>query len=394
MTNICFYLHAHQPLRLRQFSIFDIGNNYSYFDQGRNKHYLERVINKSYLPTNRLFLKLINETQGQFKLALSLSGVLLEQLEESAPEVLKSFKQLVDTGACELVTETYYHSLASYFSQEEFKAQVSLQTNKLRCLFGVKPKIFRNTELLYFNNLAQIIYDLGYKGVLIEGADKILKGRDPNVLYSAKPTPELKLILKNYSLSDDIAFRFSNHDWKEFPLTPDKFLNWIKAASRNERSSINLFMDYETFGEHQWEETGIFNFFENFIQNANQDPDLRFLLPNEIISMNNSAQEELNIQEPLTWADTERDLSAWLGNELQKEAAHTLYGLEGKIRKAKDKNLLAQWRHLQTSDHFYYMCTKWFNDGDVHKYFNSYDSPYDAYINYMNVLRDLEAKLS
>jgi len=390
MLSICLYLHAHQPLRLKKLSLFDIGNNHQdYFDQERNKKYLERIAKKSYLPANDLFLDLINKTQGQFKISFSVSGVLLEQLEENEPKVIKSFQKLSKTKNCEFITETYYHSLASYFSEEEFKKQVDLQTKKIKQLFSYHPQIFRNTEFLYFNNLAQIIYDLGYKATLIEGADKILMGRRPNIVYRAKYVPGLKLILKNYPLSDDIAFRFSNHDWQEFPLTADKFLSWIKA---DQEGLINLFMDYETFGEHQWVETGIFKFFEDFVIKASNDPEIQFVLPNEII-MAERAEEALDIKEPLTWADTERDLSAWLGNSLQKEAAYSLYALENKIKKTKDADLLRKWRYLQISDHFYYMCTKWFNDGDVHKYFNPYDSPYDAYINYMNALRNLETRI-
>ncbi len=390
MINICLYLHAHQPLRLRKFSLFDIGNSHQdYFDQKRNKKYLGRIAKKSYLPANKLFLDLINKTQSRFKISFSLSGVLLEQLEENAPKVIKSFQKLAKTKSCEFITETYYHSLASYFSEKEFKNQIYLQTKKIKQLFSYRPQIFRNTELLYFNNLAQIIYDLGYKAVLIEGADKILMGRRPNVVYRAKYVPELKLILKNYLLSDDIAFRFSNHDWQEFPLTADKFLSWVKTG---QQGLVNLFMDYETLGEHQWAETGIFKFLEDFITKADNDPEIQFVLPSEII-MSEITEDALDIREPLTWADTERDLSAWLGNQLQKEAAYFLYALETKIKKTRNADLLRQWRYLQISDHFYYMCTKWFNDGDVHKYFNPYDSPYDAYINYMNVLRDLETRI-
>jgi len=393
MTNICLYLHAHQPLRLRNFSIFDIGkNNVNYFDETRNKDYLQRVAGKSYLPANRMFLELIKKTYGKFRISFSISGVLLEQLEKHNPEIILSFQELAKTGFCDFLTETYYHSLSSFFSEEDFIKQVKLQGRKLKQLFGIRPEIFRNTELLYYNNLARIISDLGYKGILIEGADRILRNRSPNVLYCAKRVPELKLILKNYPLSDDIAFRFSTHAWREFPLTADKFLSWIKSTGAEKHSSINLFMDYETFGEHQWEETGIFEFFRDFVLKSCQDKDIGFLTVREIVARY-QPQEELDIVEPLTWADTERDLSAWLGNDLQKSAAYELYGLEKKIVKNKDKNLISLWRHLQTSDHFYYMCTKWFNDGDVHKYFNPYDSPYDAYINYMNILKDLESRI-
>jgi len=392
MTNICFYLHVHQPPRLKNFSIFNIGKNQNYFDKTTNNFYLNRIARKSYNPSSNLFLRLIKETKGEFKLALSLSGVLIEQLEITMPEVIESFNKIVRTGSCELIAETYYHSLASYFSQEEFEEQVRLQVKKLKKVFKFNPTVFRNTELLYFNNLAETIHELGFKAVLIEGADKILQGRLPNNLYSSKGVPGLKLLLKNYKLSDDIAFRFSDSGWKEFPLTSSKFIEWIKASSQGGQGLVNIFMDYETFGEHQWKETGIFNFFEDFVKKVCDSEDIRFLLPGEVVSKM-PAVDILDIDKPLTWADSERDLSAWIGNDLQKETIYDLYSLEREIKKTKNRRIINDWRNLQTSDHFYYMCTKWFNDGDVHKYFNHYDSPYDAYINYMNVLRDLKYKI-
>jgi alpha-amylase len=393
MINVCLYLHAHQPFRLKPFSIFDI-NYYketNYFDILENQKYLKRVIEKSYLPANDLFLKLIHKTQGKFKISFSLGGLLLEQLERYFPQVLKSFQDIYNTGSCELIAETYYHSLACYFSEKEFIEQNTLHKNILKKLFNAHPTIFRNTELLYYDKLAPLIYKLGYQGVLIEGADKILQGQSPNFVYNAYEIPELKLLLKNYRLSDDIAFRFSERNWKEFPLMVDKFLNWLENCEKNE-GIINLFMDYETFGEHQWQETGIFEFLEDLILKIAQREDFQFITPIEALNQNKSIGS-LHITEPLTWADTERDLSAWMGNELQQSALADLYNLEDKIAKKKDKQLLDAWRKLQTSDHFYYMCTKWFSDGDVHKYFNPYESPYESYINYMNVLRDLENRI-
>ncbi len=394
MVSICFYLHAHQPLRLKKFSLFNVGSKEKiYFDERQNKFHLQKAAQKSYLPASQLFLELIRKTKGKFKVSLSLSGVLLKQLEEHAPAALKGFQQLVKTGACELISETHYHTLASYFSEKEFRHQVLLHHRELKRLFGYNAKVFRNTELLYYDNLANIIYDLGYKGVLIEGADKALKGKPAGLVYSAKGIPALKLLSKHYRLSDDIAFRFSNRSWEEFPLTPDKYLSWVKAVGRSiPEGSVNIFMDYETFGEHQWQETGIFGFFKEFVLEASVDPEIEFLTPSMLITTKPTAGE-LSVKEPLTWADTERDLSAWLGNLMQREAANELYSLENKILKTRNKEIIHQWRHLQTSDHFYYMCTKWFSDGDVHKYFNPYESPYDAYINYMNVLRDLESKI-
>jgi alpha-amylase len=399
MANICLYLHAHQPFRLRKFSIFEIGKNIThanYFDDEINNRHLERVIFKSYVPTIDLFKDLIKKTNGEFRLGLSISGVLIEQFEKQNPEVIKLLKSLIDTGACELIGETHYHSLASYFSEKEFRLQIDMHKRKLRKVFNSIPKTFRNTELLYYNHLAPIILDMGYKGVLIEGADKVLMGRSPDFVYSAKNHNELKLLTKNYRLSDDIAFRFSDSHWEEYPLNASKFLSWIKSSLQNNGSddqTVNIFMDYETFGEHQWKETGIFDFLKTFVLEAISQG-IKFLTPGEVIQKNKLKTEELDIVEPLTWADTERDLSAWIGNDLQKDIAYRLYGLEKKVIASKNTYIINQWRQLQTSDHFYYVCTKWSNDGDVHKYFNPYNSPYDAYINYMNILRDLEFKLN
>lgn len=398
MPTICLYLHAHQPKRLREFSIFDIGKsselpNYDfYIDKEKNRSYLERIKKKSYLPANRLFLDLISETRNRFQISFSLSGVFLEQAEQEAPEVLRSFIKLADTGCCDFVPETYYHSLSSYFSLDEFKSQVKLQEKKIRQIFGGHAQVFRNTELLFYDNIADAISEMGYRGVFIEGAERVIGKKSPNFLYSCAKNPQLMLILKNYRLSDDIAFRFSDRNWQEFPLTAEKFIQWVKAADQGANSVINLFMDYETFGEHQWKETGIFQFFREFVLRA-VALGFEFVRPSALLEKKIPV-DSLSVSEPLTWADTERDLSAWLGNDLQREALNYLYSLEKKILKCRNKRLLETWRQLQTSDHFYYMCTKWFNDGDVHKYFNPYDTPYDAYINYMNILRDLEIRLN
>ncbi len=389
MPSICFYLHCHQPLRLRKFSVFDIGKNLAYFDERKNKEYLERVVKKSYLPTNEILLDLIKKTKGKFKVSFSITGLLLEQLEKDFPQVIKSFQNLVKTGSVELLSETYYHSLSFLFSKEEFKKQVKLQERKIKELFNLKPRVFRNTELMFNNEVASFVEGLGYKGILAEGWDNVLEWRSPNFLYQVKGAKKIKLLLKNYPLSDDIAFRFSTRDWKEWPLTADKFVCWI---NENQGQTVNLFMDYETFGEHQWPETGIFEFLKNFPWKILENPVNSFKTPSELIKSYKPAGE-LDIPDILTWADTERDLSAWLGNKMQKSALEKLYSLEKEILKTKNKKIINDWRKLQTADHFYYMCTKWFADGDVHKYFNPYDSPYDAFINFMNVFTDLELKI-
>jgi alpha-amylase len=327
----------------------------------------------------------------EFKISYSFSGVLLDQLEQYAPDVLESFQQLIDTGNVEILDETYYHSLAFLYSKTEFRDQVKLHKKKIKELFSYTPTVFRNTELIYNNELAAYIEKMGYKGILAEGADHILGWRSPNFVYTPKGTKKIKLLLKNYKLSDDIAFRFSNRDWREWPLTTGKFAQWVNAVNGN-GNTINLFMDYETFGEHQWATTGIFNFIKHLPHELMQHSDNKFSTPSEIIKEHKPVGE-LDIHHLVSWADMERDISAWLGNKMQQSAIQKTYMAEKIVKKLKSSALLSDWRKLQTSDHFYYMCTKWFNDGDVHKYFNPYDSPYDAFITYMNILTDFNKRL-
>lgn len=391
MPSVCFYLHAHQPSRLRQFSVFDIGNDKPYFDEEKNKSYLKRIVRKSYLPANKILLDLIKETKGEFKVSFSITGTLLEQLEEGFPEVIESFRDLVNTGSVELLSETYYHSLAYLYSKKEFKKQVALHKKKIKKLFGYTPEVFRNTELIFNNEMAKFVQEMGYKGILAEGVDRVLGWRSPNFLYRAKTAGKIKLLLRNYRLSDDISFRFSSRDWKEWPLTAEKFASWVNEVNGN-GESINLFMDYETLGEHQWEDTGIFNFLKAFPHKILEHPDNNFKTCSEIVSLYEPAGE-LDIHNIITWADTERDLSAWLGNKMQQRALEQIYLLEKDILESKDKKLIEDWRKLQTADHFYYMCTKWFADGDVHKYFNPYDNPYDCFISFMNIINDIKIRL-
>jgi len=364
--------------------VFDIGNNSDYFDDNKNKEILQKVANKCYLPANRLLLHLIQKYKGKFKIAFSITGVVAEQIEKYSPETLESFKQLADTGCVEFLSETYYHSLSFLFSKDEFKEQILMHKQLMKRLFNVEPSVFRNTELIYNNELANFVQGLGYKAILAEGADHVLGWRSPNFVYTPKTAEKLKLLLKNYKLSDDIAFRFGDRSWKEHPLTAVKFANWVTEVPGE---VVNLFMDYETFGEHQWEDSGIFNFLEHLPEEAFKKNNIGFATPSELIKLQSKA--ELDIHNFVSWADVERDLSAWMGNEIQNSALKQLFNLEKFIKSIGDKNLLADWRKLTTSDHFYYMCTKWFNDGDVHKYFNPYDSPYDAFIAFMNILNDM-----
>jgi alpha-amylase len=389
MPSVCFYFQVHQPFRLRHYTVFD--EDQRYFDTFKNKAICQKVANKCYLPTNRLILELIKRHEGRFKVAYSITGVLLEQLAEYAPEVMSTFDALARTGCVEFLAETYYHSLSFLYSRNEFKEQIFKHMDTVEKLFGQRPKVFRNTELIYSNDLAAAIEEMGiFDGVITEGADRILGGRSPNFLYKPPKEGKIKLLLKNYALSDDIAFRFSNRDWKEWPLMAGKFSQWVNRVNGN-GYVVNLFMDYETFGEHQWEDTGIFNFMRHLPDEIMKHPDNNFKTPSEAIAAY-PATDVINVPELISWADMERDLSAWLGNAMQSNALHELYRMEHKIKKASDNSLLSDWRKLQSSDHFYYMCTKYFSDGDVHKYFNPYDSPYDSYINFMNVMGNLEKR--
>ena len=395
MPSVCLYFQVHQPLRIKRYRIFDVGWDRDYFnDKGEsnlnNKKVLEKVSRKSYLPTNNLLLQLLKK-HPELKISYSFSGILLEQLEEYAPNVLASFKKLVKTGRVEILAETYYHSLAFFYSRSEFERQVALHEEKIRKLFGVAPSAFRNTELAYTNELGIWADSKGYKAILAEGWDAFLGWRSPNFVYKPKGTKKVRLLLKNYKLSDDIAFRFSEKSWKEWPLTADKFASWVSALNGNGQV-INLFMDYETFGEHQWEEHGIFEFLKELPAQILRHPDNDFVTVSEA-AMRYPAMDELDVPTVVTWADTERDLSAWVGNAIQTSAISFLYSLEDKIISSADMKLIDSWRKLQTSDHFYYMCTKWFSDGDVHKYFNPYESPYDAFISFMNAASDLKLRL-
>jgi len=391
VVSVCFYFEVHQPLRLRKYSVFDIGHKHDYFDKKKNKEIIEKVAKKCYLPANRVMLDLINETDGKFKLSYSLTGIALEQLKQYAPDVIESFKELAKTKSVEFLSETYHHSLSFLYSKKEFKEQVEMHRKKMWELFRQKPSVFRNTELIYNNELASFIEKMGYKGILAEGSEKVLDWRTANFVYRPKGTKKIKLLLKNYKLSDDIAFRFSTHDWKEYPLTAPKFAKWVNAVNGN-GNCVNLFMDYETFGEHQWATTGIFRFLKHLPHEILKHKDNNFMTPSELIK-NYKPIAEIDVPFITSWADVERDLSAWLGNKMQQEAIKELYYLEKDVRKTKNKKLVKDWRNLQISDNFYYMCTKWFADGDVHKYFNPYDSPYDGFIAFMNVLNDFILRL-
>ena len=392
MRTICFYFQVHQPFRFRRYRFFDIGNDHYYYDDYSNESILNKVAQKSYLPANELMLDLIKKHKGKFKIAYSISGIAMEQFRLYAPEVLESFKKLADTGHVEFLAETYAHSLCSLKGKEEFKRQVKAHGELINEHFGQVPKVFRNTELIYSDEIGAMVADMGYKAMLTEGAKHILGWKSPNYLYCNAINPKLKLLLKNFKLSDDIAFRFSNKGWPEYPLTAEKYVEWLNQAPDNEEV-INLFMDYETFGEHQWKETGIFEFLKALPATVFKQSPFTFSTPSEV-ARKLQVVSAVNVPNAISWADEERDLTAWLGNELQNEAFNKLYSLGDKVYASGDDALKQDYAYLQVSDHFYYMSTKFFSDGEVHSYFNPYDTPYDAFINYMNVLSDFEIRVN
>ena len=394
MPAVCFYFQVHQPFRIKKYSIFDIGKDHDYFQHGadatHNVKILDKVSKKCYLPTNALLLKQL-QANPDFKISFSLSGVFLEQIAAHQPEVLNSFQALVKTGQVEILSETYFHSLSFLYSKHEFEAQVKAHGDLVKELFGVTPTVFRNTELIYNNDLATQVESMGFKGIITEGADHILGDRSPNFLYQPKNTQNIKLLLKNYRLSDDIGFRFSDQNWSGFPLTADKFASWVDQFNGN-GEIINLFMDYETFGEHQWDHTGIFQFLEHLPAAILSHSGNSFMTPSEVVASFGTVSE-LDIPDFISWADAERDLSAWRSNAMQTDAMDKLYALETQVKATNDQVLIGDWRKLQTSDHFYYMCTKFFQDGDIHTYFSPYQSPYEAFIYFMNVLKDFVIRL-
>lgn len=397
MLNIVFYFQVHQPYRLRHMNVLDINNGDSLFDERLNAQVMKKVAEKCYLPTNELLLKLIKKYEGRFRIAYSITGTAIEQFKLYSPETLDSFKRLVDTECVELLGETYYHSLAFLYDTNEFLDQVMMHRQLMQDEFGFYTTTFRNTELIYQDRLSDLIFEIdGFKTIITEGVDRILQWRTP--LYAYKNySKDINLLLKYYQLADDIAFRFSNRDWPEYPLTVDKFVNWIDhltlAETGGKNLFLNLFMDYETFGEHQWASSGIFDFMEHFPEVILKKQHLGFATPNQTTQLANYQQEALSIPDAVSWADENRDLSAWLDNDMQKNAIETLYELFTRIKDKGDEDLLRTARMLSTSDHFYYMYAKYFQDGDVHKYFSPYDSPDQAYIYFITALAELEERL-
>ncbi|NQU55559.1 MAG: polysaccharide deacetylase family protein [Bacteroidetes bacterium] len=392
MKSVCLFFQVHQPFRHRRYRFFDIGNDHYYYDDYANETIMQKIAEQSYLPTNKILLKLVDQLEGKFKVAFSITGLALEQFALYSPEVIKSFQELAKTGCVEFLAETYSHSLASLKDKAIFENQVKLHEQKIIELFGQKPRVFRNTEMIYSDEIGEQIAEMGYSAILTEGAKHVLGWKSPNFLYANSINPRLKVLMRNFKLSDDITFRFSNTNWADYPLTTEKFMGWLEGMKENEEVA-NLFLSYESFGERQSKETGIFDFLETLPKAIVENPKLKFATPTEVAEQLQPISV-VSVPHPISWADEERDLTAWLGNKMQKEAFEKLYDLRHRMAKCTDTNLNKDWNYLQVSDHFYYMSTKYFSDGEVHSSFNPFDSPYEAFINYMNVLSDFKIRLN
>ena len=391
MKTVCYYFQVQQPLRLKRKRLFNMGKDHNYLDDLTNRTILQKIAQKCYLPMNALLLDQIKAHKGKFRVAFSMSGLAIEQFRTYAPEVLDSFRALAKTGCVEFLGETYAHSLASLIDRDEFIEQVRMHSDVIKQEFGVRPRVFRNTELIYSDSIGETVAEMGFEAMLTEGAKHILGWKSPNFIYANAKDQKLRLLLRNFKLSDDIAFRFSNQSWNEWPLTVEKYVGWLSDPNMS-GDTINLFMDYDTFGEHEWAESGIFDFMRYLPGAIIESNTLRFATPSEVAAEFQPVAV-LHSPYPISWADEERDVTAWLGNELQNEAFTKLYALREKVHQLNSPDLNYVWRFMQSSDHFYYMATKWFSDGDVHSYFNPYGSPYEAFVNYMNVLSDFEIQI-
>jgi alpha-amylase len=386
MKNICFYFQIHQPFRLKRYRFFDIGNDHYYYDDFQNEEIIRRIAEKSYLPANNVILEMIKASEGAFKVAFSMSGMALEQMEIYTPEVIDSFRELAATGCVEFLSETYAHSLASLTDPDEFKHQVKKHEEKIKALFGVTPKVFRNTELIYSDDIAEMVCQMGYRGMLTEGAKHILGWKSPNYVYTSEVEPKLKLLLKNDKFTEDLSDRFCDYGWSEYPLTADKFISWIANTPKDEKV-ISLFMNYEVLGSLHGAETGIFDFFRALPRYA-KEKGIKFATPSEIFAELKPVGS-ISCPYPMSWVGEEKDCSSWLGNTLQQEAFKKLYEIAQRVRLSQTRRIRQDWYYLQNSDHFYYMNTK--HKGGVA--FSPYDNPYDAFNNYMNVLSDFKLRV-
>jgi len=384
MKNICFYFQIHQPHRLKRYRFFNIGGDHYYYDDFANEDFIQQVAEVSFVPANRLMLEMIKEYNGKFKVAFSISGIALDQMEIYAPEVIDGFKELADTGCVEFLSETQGHSLASLIDPEGFKKQVKEHDDKIESLFGQRPKVFRNTELIYSDDIAMLVHEMGFKGMLCPGAKRTLGWKSPNYVYQSAVQPKLKLLMRNPKFSDDIGSRFSNYDWSDYPLTADKFINWIAAAPKEEQV-INLFMNYETLGNFQKKSSGIFDFMRALPRFA-AEKNIGFATPSEIFGMLKPV-DMISSMHPISWIGEEKDIASWLGNTLQQEAFNKLYEIAERVSLSQSRRLLQDWTYLQSSDHFYYMGTK------NNLPFSPYSSPYEAFNTYMNVLSDFKERV-
>ncbi len=388
---ICLYFQVHQPFRLRRYRFFEMGHEHYYYDDFMNESILRKIASNCYLPANRLLLDLIRKHKGKFRVTFSLTGIVIDQFRLYAPEVLASFRELAETGCVEFLAETNSHSLASLMRRDRFEHQVNIHREKIQEFIGYTPTSIRNTELIYSDEIGSWMADMGFKATVTEGAKHILGWKSPNYMYCNAINPRLKVLLRNYTLSDDIAFRFSDSNWSSYPLTADKYASWVKGLAPASEI-VNIFMDYETFGEHQKKETGIFEFLKHLPEAIIKKTPFSFMTVSEAADSYQPVSL-LHVPSPISWADEERDLTAWMGNELQNAAVTKLYSMADRVIRCNSDQLSRDWVYLQSSDHFYYMSTKFFSDGAVHAYFNPYENPYQAFMNYMNVLSDFEIRL-
>lgn len=392
MKSVCLNFQIHQPFRYRKYRFFDIGNDAYYYDDFANETFMRKAADHTYLPANKIILEQIIKHKGKFKVTFSLSGTVIDQFKLYAPEVIESFAKLAATGCVEFLSETFANSMVSLNDKELFASQVKAHDDLIEELFGQRPKVFRNTELIYSDELGDLVQQMGFEGMITEGAKHVLGWKSPNYLYCNQQNPRLKVLMRNFRFSDDLSFKFSNKGWNEYPLTAEKYAGWMTNLPKQEEV-VTIFINYETFGQLQKKSSGIFDFLKSLPDAILKTGELQFSTPSEVIE-NHQPVSAVHVLYPISWADEERDLSAWLGNELQKEAFEKLYQLKGRMSSCKDAILLKDWDYLQTIDHFYYMCTKFFSDGEVHKYFNPYSTPYEAFINYMNILSDFKIRLN
>lgn len=385
MKSVCFYFTIHQPYRLKRYRFFDIGNDHYYYDDFADDDIITRLANTSYIPMADTLLDMIKKTNGGFKCSICISGTAIEQLQMYVPEFIDKLRQLADTGCVEFLSGTYAHSLASLEDPEEFLREVKMHDDLIQSLFGKRPTVFANTELIYDDDIALLIKSMGFNTAVTDGAKHILGWKSPNYVYSAATAPDLKLLLTNDKLAEDISRNFNNPEWDEYPLTADKYIRWI-ASLPEEEQVINLYLSMDTFGSFLPGYTGIFDFMKA-LPAFGKESGVEFTTPSDVVAKLKPVGE-LSIPYPISDIDEARDVSAWKGNELQREALNKLYGVAERVNMCSDRRLKQDWEYLQSSDHFYYMSTKNMADGADHAAFSPYDSPFAAFTNYMNVLAD------